>query len=587
MKHQSPRLSAFVSDLKQHLFLSLTSILLSVVYVLTSLRIPLLIGAAIDSLLIPGNENSVKIAGILVQILVLTVISGIFHYLSSVLTNRLSLSISKELRKRCFDHLQRLPLAYIDSHPVGEILDRIISDIEIISEGLQLSFSQLIIGVTTVLGIAYNMLKLDRSSLIIIAILTPLSLLLTKYLAKNTHRFYDAQSSSRASESSYVEELLSAFDINKAYRHEQTSIEVFNELDDCFVADSEKSTFFSSLTNPSTRLLNNVIYSLIAFVGAYLCLFAGGTFTIGQYSSLLSFANQFGKPFNDISSVVTELQNALNSIDRVYQFLDEDEETPDSEYAINDFIASGQVELKDIEFSYNKETSLIRNFSVTAPRGHHIAIVGPTGCGKTTIINLLMRFYDPISGTITLDHLSSTDLTRNALRRNFGMVLQDTWIKTATVKDNLSFSNPDAPLESIIEIAKKTHADDFISMLPEGYETIIGEDGLSLSEGQRQLICITRLFLTLPPIIILDEATSSIDTKTERDIFLAMDELLEGRTSFIVAHRLSTIENADTILVMKDGLLIEQGTHHSLLENKGFYYNLYTSQYHPNAETNV
>ena len=587
MKQRYPHLLSFLSDLKKNLYLSLTSVLLSVVYVLASLKIPLLIGSAIDSLISPENANSDSIAEILIHILILTVISGLFHYLSSLLTNRLSLSFSTELRKRCFVHLQRLPLSFIDTHPVGELLDRIISDIEIISEGLQLSFSQLIIGVTTVLGIAVNMLKLDRSSLVIVVILTPLSLLLTKYLAKKTHHFYEAQSRSRASESAYTEELLSAFEINKAYQHEQISIESFNKLDDQFVSDNEKSTFFSSLTNPSTRLLNNVIYSLIAFVGAYLCLHTGGSFTIGQYSSLLSFASQFGKPFNDISSVVTELQNAINSIEHVYDFLGENEESPDPEDAIKDFTASGLVELNDIEFSYNKDTSLIRDFSVTALQGHHIAIVGPTGCGKTTIINLLMRFYDPISGTIALDHLPSAALTRDALRSNFGMVLQDTWIKTATVKENLSFSNPGAPLETIVRIAKKTHADDFISILPLGYDTLIGEEGLSLSEGQRQLLCITRLFLTLPPIIILDEATSSIDTKTERDIFLALDELLDGRTSFIVAHRLSTIENADTILVMKDGRLIEQGTHRSLLETKGFYYNLYTSQYHLDAGLNA
>lgn len=571
-----PHLYAFIKDYKKDMRIFLLSVLSSIAYVYLSLQIPTLFGHVLDQITDSGDSSI--LFKLLSRILLLAVFSGIFHYLSIYLSNKQSYRLSRNLRNKAFNHLQNLPLSYLDHRPAGKTLDIIISDIEIISDGLQISVSQLIIGLATILGTTISMLVLNPIASIVVLILTPLSLLLTKFLAKNTHDYFVKQSNSRTALTSFIDEMLSNEDLIKSCQREDITVNEFKKNNDNYVNSSEKATFFSSLTNPSTRLLNNIIYSIIALIGALVCIKKGGVFTVGQFSALLAFSNQFGKPFNDISSVITELQNSFNSIENVYSFLDVEKET-DSFDCITRFEAVGNVTLENINFSYNPNTKLIQDFNLCIEQGKHVALVGPTGCGKTTIINLLMRFYDSYSGKILIDKINTKSLTRNALRDNYGMVLQDTWIKTASVKDNLAFAKPDAPIEDIIKIAQITKADDFIQKLPYGYETIIGDEGASLSEGQLQLLCITRLFLTLPPIIILDEATSSVDTKTERDIYRSLDELLQGRTSFIVAHRLSTIESADIIVVMDSGKIVESGDHKSLMNKKGFYYNLYQSQY--------
>ena len=575
MKNYS-HLSAFISDNKNRSSAFVLSVLCSVAYVYCSLQIPTLFGTVLDQ--ISGSGDQDLFFALLKRILILAVLSGIWNYLSVFLANKQSVTTSHALRRKTFAHLQDLPLSYLDRQPVGRTLDTIISDIEIISDGMQIAVSQLIIGVATVIGTTVSMLMLNPTAFIVVLLLTPLSLLLTRFLARNTHEYFVKQTNARSAQTAFVEEMLSNENLIKSYERENTTIGEFREYNASYVECSEKATFFSSLTNPSTRLLNNIIYSLIALIGALVCIKKGDAFTVGQFSALLAFSNQFGKPFNDISNVLTELQNSFNSIENVYAFLDAEEETDHAD-AKESFIALGDVSVEDLEFSYNPETKLIQDFNISIDKGEHVALVGPTGCGKTTIINLLMRFYDTYSGRIVIDGTDSKSLTRNALRSNFGMVLQDTWIKTASVKDNLAFAKPDASIDEIMRISKITRADDFIQKLPHGYDTVIGDEGVTLSEGQRQLLCITRLFLTMPPIIILDEATSSVDTKTERDIYRSLDELLHGRTSFIVAHRLSTIESADTIIVMKAGKIIEKGNHKTLMEKKGFYYDLYQSQY--------
>lgn len=572
----SALIKRLIRDHRSLIRIFLWAAVVSFFYVYTLLRIPVLFGNAIDLLV---SEDYDRFSGILIKAGLLSVLSGIFHYLSSVLSGRFSIGISKDLRQMSFRHLQHLPLSYLDVHPVGKTLDTITADIEIVSTGMQMTVSQLVIGIATIIGSTISILMLNPTATIVILLLTPFSLLLTRFLSKSTHKFFVKQSEARRAESSYVEEILSIEKIVKGFQQEKNSITRFNELDDTYRASSENATFFSSLTNPSTRLLNNVIYSLIAFLGALICMKSGEVFTIGQFSALLTFANQFGKPFNDVSSVITELQNTFSSLNNIYTFLDEEEEAETADSIQSPLNAEGKVEISDLYFSYSPDTKLIQDFNLEVQKGQHVAIVGPTGCGKTTLINLLMRFYDSYKGTIKIDGVNSKSLRRGDLRSNFGMVLQDTWIKTATVKENLSFANPDASLEDIIAISKITKADEFIRRLPQGYGTVIGEEGTALSDGQRQLLCITRLFLTMPPIIILDEATSSVDTKTERDIFDSLERLLKGRTSFIVAHRLSTIESADVILVMKAGRIIEKGNHKSLIEKKGFYYDLYQSQY--------
>ena len=576
MLKRYPHLYIFMKDNKKSLNILWLSVLCSVVYVCFSLQIPTLFGSVLDQITENGSQE--ELLRLLSKILYLAVFSGIWQYLSIYLSNQQSYRLSFNLRNKAFNHLQELPLSYLDNRPTGKTLDIIISDINIITDGMQIAVSQLIIGAATILGTTISMLILNPTASIVVFVLTPLSLLLTKFLAKNTHNYFVEQSNSRATQTAFVEEMLSNENLIKSCLRENITIEEFKEHNDSFVNSSEKATFFSSLTNPSTRLLNNIIYSIIALIGAIVCIKKGSIFSIGQFSALLTFSNQFGKPFNDISSVITELQNCFNSIENVYSFLEVETESESSD-KIDLFEADGNVSLDDINFSYNPGTKLIQNFNLSIEKGNHVALVGPTGCGKTTIINLLMRFYDSYSGNIIVDDVNSILLTRKALRKNFGMVLQDTWIKTASVRDNLAFAKPNASLEEVIKIAKITKADDFIQKLPLGYDTIIGDEGVALSEGQLQLLCITRLFLTMPPIILLDEATSSVDTKTERDIYRSLDELLEGRTSFIVAHRLSTIESADIIVVMDSGQIVEKGNHKSLMDKKGFYYNLYQSQY--------
>ncbi|MBR0341008.1 MAG: ABC transporter ATP-binding protein [Oscillospiraceae bacterium] len=571
-----PHLFTFIKENSRHLKLFIFSVLCSVAYVYCSLQIPTLFGRVLDQITDTGNNDLFNT--LLQRILFLAILSGIWNYLSSLLSNRQAYTISSDIRNKAFVHLQSLPLSHLDRQPIGKTLDKIISDVEIICEGMQIAVSQLVIGVATIVGTTISMLMLNPIASVVVILLTPLSLLLTRYLAKNTHDFFVKQSASRTAQTEFVEEMLSNENLIKSNERESITIDEFKKYNKEYVNSSEKATFFSSLTNPSTRLLNNVIYSLIAFIGALVCIKKGNLFTVGQFSALLAFSNQFGKPFNDISSVITELQNSFNSIENVYAFLDAPEES-DSVSDKDHLAALGNVSIENVAFSYSPDTKLIQDFDIEIKKGQHIALVGPTGCGKTTVINLLMRFYDSYSGKILIDGIDSKSVTRSALRENYGMVLQDTWIKTASVKDNLSFAKPDASTEEIIKIARITKADDFIQRLPQGYETVIGEEGVSLSEGQRQLLCITRLFLTMPPIIILDEATSSVDTKTERDIYRSLEELLQGRTSFIVAHRLSTIESADMIIVMNAGKIVEKGNHKSLMDKKGFYYNLYQSQY--------
>ena len=543
---------------------------------LLQLYVPILAGHAIDYIIGPGAVDMDGISETLVKMLVVILLAALFQWIMNVINNHITYKVVKDIRKRAFDHIQSLPLSYLDKKQYGDFVSRIIGDIDQFSDGLLMGFSQLFTGVVMIFGTLVFMFTLNVTITIVVVVLTPLSLFVAAFIAKKTYNLFIRQSEKRALLTGLVEEMVGNERVVQAFSYEDTAVERFDEINDELADTSLKATFFSSLTNPSTRFINNLVYAAVGIVGA---LFAvKGRLTVGQLTCFLSYANQYTKPFNEISGVVTELQNAVACASRVFELIDAEPETADRSDAVVLQDVKGSVELKDVRFSYVPEQKLIENLNLLVMPGMRVAIVGPTGCGKSTVINLLMRFYDVNSGSIKVEGNDIRDIRRSSLRDNYGMVLQETWLKAASIKENIAYGR-EATDEEIIAAAKATHAHSFIKRLPQGYDTVLGEDGGSLSQGQKQLLCITRVMLRVPPMLILDEATSSIDTRTELRVQRAFAKLMKGRTSFIVAHRLSTIMEADMILVMKDGNIIEQGTHQSLMELGGFYADLFNSQY--------
>jgi len=546
---------------------------LSAASVITQLYVPILFGEAIDELIGIGKIDMSVIISYLYRIMIYVAISALCSYLMSLVNNRISYGTVNDIRERTFRHIQNLPLKYLDGHSTGDIVGRVIADADQLSDGLLLGFSQLFAGVVTIIVTLYFMFSRNIEITIMVILLTPLSFLVARFIARRSYQMFVKQNETRGKQTALINEMISNEKILKAFGYEKRASEKFRKINADLKKYSQSATFYSSLTNPSTRAVNNLIYALVALVGAYKIL--GGSLTVGGLSVLLSYANQYTKPFNDISSVITELQNSLSCADRIFELLEVKPQSTDPEKQLS--VKQGAIDINNVCFSYQKDQKLIEDFNFHADPGMTIAIVGPTGCGKTTLINLLMRFYDVNKGEIYVDEQEIRSVSRSSLRKSYGMVLQDTWLKKASVRDNIAFGKPEASDEEIIEAAKKTHSYEFIRRMKDGLDTIIDDD--SLSQGQKQLLCITRVMLCMPPMLILDEATSSIDTRTEIFIQKAFNQLMEGKTSFIVAHRLSTIRNADKILVMRNGQIIEQGNHDELMKAKGFYFELYNSQF--------
>ncbi len=563
--------------IKRYRILTVLTVLLAAVSVAASLYVPIIIGDTINAIVDRGNVDFALIIPLLTQAGIVVLISAVAQWIMSTVNNKITYSVARDVRNRAFRKIESLPLSYIDSNPVGGIVSRVIADVDQFTDGLLMGFTQLFSGVLTIVGTIVFMFVIDPVIAAVVVVLTPLSVFTANFITKRTYNLFKAQSATRGEQTVFVEEMLGGQKIVKAFSREKRALADFDEVNDRLEKVSLKAIFFSSLTNPSTRFVNNLVYAAVALVGAFSVI--GGGMTVGMLSCFLSYANQYTKPFNEISGVVTELQNALACASRVFELIDEPSEMPDSADAVELGEATGAVKLTDVEFSYTPEMELIKGFSLDVESGKRIAIVGPTGCGKTTVINLLMRFYDVNGGSISVDGTDIRDVTRRSLRRNFGMVLQDTWLKSGTIRENIVMGKPDATNEEVKAAAKAAHAHSFIKRLPQGYDTVIDEDGGGLSQGQKQLLCITRVMLCLPPMLILDEATSSIDTRTEIRIQKAFAEMMKGRTSFIVAHRLSTIREADVILVMRDGNIVEQGKHDELLAKGGFYAELYNSQF--------
>lgn len=561
--------------LKKYLFFMGISLMLAVISVLLSLYVPTLIGRAIDGI-VYDNVQFGNILSILIRSVIVVCVTALAQWLMNVMNNKVTYQVVRDIRDEAFVKIQKLPLKYLDEHPYGEIVSRIISDVDQFADGLLMGFSQLFTGVITILGTLVFMLSIDRKIAVLVVCLTPLSLVVANFIAKRTYSMFLKQSKTRGEETSFIDEMIGNEKVVKAFSHEKQAIREFDEINERLRECSLKAIFYSSLTNPCTRFVNAVIYALVALFGAFGVM--GGTMSVGALSCFLNYASQYTKPFNEISGVITELQNALACAARIFEFIEEKEEVADVEEDMS-VKAQGNVICQDVFFSYTKEKPLIEHFSLNVKPGQMIAIVGPTGCGKTTFINLLMRFYDVDDGSILVDGINIKHMTRKALRKNYGMVLQETWLKNDTILNNIKMGKEDATMEEVILAAKAAHSHSFIKRLPNRYDTVIGEDGGILSQGQKQLLCITRVMLSLPPMLILDEATSSIDTRTEIKIQQAFARLMEGRTSFIVAHRLSTIQSADSILVMKDGKILEQGQHEALLKEDGFYAKLYHSQF--------
>ncbi len=561
------------------------SILLAAVTVAASLYIPILTGNAVDLILGPGQVDFAGILRILIQICVIIAIAALAQWLMSLFNNRITYRVVRDIRNKAFDQLQKLPLKYLDGHPTGQIVSRVIADVDQFADGLLMGFTQLFTGVITILGTLGFMLTVSGTITAVVVVITPVSLLVAAFIAKRTYAMFRLQSQVRGEQTGFVEEMVGGQKVVQAFHHEAEAMERFDQLNEELRRCSLRAIFFSSITNPSTRFVNSLVYTGVGIVGALLVI--SGGLTVGQLSCFLTYANQYTKPFNEISGVITELQNALACAGRVFELIEAKPQTPDAPGAAVLTQPQGHVEIQDVFFSYRKDQRLIEDFTLDVRPGQQVALVGPTGCGKTTVINLLMRFYDVNSGSIQVEGTDVRQITRKSLRQNYGMVLQDTWLKKGTIRENIAYGKPDATLEEVIEAAKAAHAHSFIRRLPQGYDTVIGEDGGAISQGQKQLLCIARVMLCLPPMLILDEATSSIDTRTEVRIQKAFQRMMEGRTSFIVAHRLSTIQDADVILVMKDGHIIEQGDHQSLLAKGGFYAELYNSQFdHGAAEAN-
>ncbi len=553
------------------------SLLLATVYVAMSLYIPILIGRAIDCMVDAGKVNFDGVWHYLAQTLVCALIAGVSQWVMNEMNNRITYRVTKDIRCEAFSHIQQLPLSYLDAHPHGDIVSRTVSDVDTFADGLLMGFTQLFTGVMTIAGTLVIMLTISWKIALVVICITPVSLLVANFIAGRTYSMFKLQNEIKGKQTAIIDETVGQMKVVQAFGHEDESLEAFRQVNDRLEKASLRAIFFSSITNPATRFVNSLVYAGVGLVGALVAI--SGGITVGALTSFLNYANQYTKPFNEISGVITELQNALACAGRVFELIEAPARTPDPQQPQKPEEVKGNMEIKDLSFSYVPEKPLIEELNLQVKAGQRIAIVGPTGCGKTTFINLLMRFYDPQEGEILLDGVNTRNMTRYDLRRSIGMVLQDTWLQAGTIRENIAMGKIDATDEEIIAAAKKSHAHSFIKRLPQGYDTYISESGGNLSQGQKQLLCIARVMLCLPPMLFLDEATSSIDTRTEQRIQKAFDAMMKGRTSFIVAHRLSTIQGADKILVMKDGHIIEQGTHKQLLANHGFYEQLYNSQF--------
>lgn len=576
-KKNKGTLKKVFSYIGKYKYFLILSMFFAAVTVGLTLYAPILVGKAIDCIIGKGNVDFVNMKSILIKVAVIVVSTALIQWLMNVCNNKITYNVSRDLRKKAFEKIEILPFSYIDTHSKGDIVSRVITDVDQLSDGLLMGFTQFFTGVITIIGTLAFMLSVNVFITIVVVVVTPLSFFIARFIAKKTFNMFSLQSKTRGEQTSFIDEMISNQKVAEAYSMNEENKARFDKINDDLAKYSLKATFFSSITNPATRFVNSIVYAAVALFGAIMAV--KGNITVGILSCFLSYANQYTKPFNEISSVVTELQNAIACASRVFELIEEAPELPDKADATELENVKGSVEINNLYFSYNPDRELLKNVNINVEPGKTVAIVGPTGCGKTTLINLLMRFYDPKNGAILVDEVNTQDVTRQSLRQNFGMVLQDTWLKSGTIADNIRLGKTDATDDEIVEAAKKAHAHSFIKRLPDGYKTKIGEDGGSLSQGQKQLLCITRLMLCPPPMLILDEATSSIDTRTEIKIQKAFNTLMKNRTTFIVAHRLSTIQNADLILVMNDGNIIEQGTHVSLYAQKGFYYNLYNSQF--------
>ena len=555
----------------------IASLMLATIYVVMTLYIPILVGSAIDCIVDAGRVDFAAMAGYLRGVVICAGVAAAAQWLMSELNNRMTYQVTRDIRNEAFRHIQKLPLSYLDAHPQGDIVSRVIADVDTFADGLLMGFTQLFTGIMTILGTLLFMLRIHWGIALVVVCITPLSLLVANFIATRTYSMFRLQTVTRGEQTGLIDETIGNIKVVRAFGHENASMEQFDEINERLQKASLKAIFFSSLVNPCTRFVNSVVYAGVGLTGALIAI--SGGISVGNLTSFLNYANQYTKPFNEISGVVTELQNALACAGRVFELIEAPERSPEPENPQRPETVRGSVEIHDLKFSYVPEKPLIEDFNLSVKPGQRIAIVGPTGCGKTTFINLLMRFYDPDGGEILLDGVNTCHMRRDDLRRCVGMVLQDTWLKAGTIRENIAMGKPDATEEEILAAAKQAHAHSFIRRLPEGYDTVISENGGNLSQGQKQLLCIARVMLCLPPMLFLDEATSSIDTRTEIKIQKAFDTMMQGRTSFIVAHRLSTIREADVILVMKEGHIVEQGRHEALLQKQGFYAKLYQSQF--------
>ena len=577
MHKKTTVLGKVLRRLRRYIPAAVAALVMATAYVAMSLYIPILVGRAIDCIVDAGKVDFAAMSAELVTIALCAGIGGLAQWLMTLINNRITYCVTRDIRNEAFRHLQILPLSYLDSHPQGDTVSRVIADVDTFADGLLMGFTQLFTGVMTIVGTLVLMLLINWKIALVVIVLTPLSLVVAAFIAGRTHSLFALQAKTRGEQTAIIDETVGQIKVVQAFNRESAALEAFDEVNDRLEKASLRAIFYSSLTNPSTRFVYALVYAGVALVGSFMAI--GGGISVGHLSSFLSYANQYTKPFNEISGVIAELQNALACAGRVFDLIEAPAQTPEPQTPEKPDTVRGAMEIKDLTFSYTPDKPLISEFNLSVEPGQRVAIVGPTGCGKTTFINLLMRFYDPQGGQIALDGVDTGHMARGQLRSCIGMVLQDTWLKAGTIRENIAMGKPDATDEQIIEAAKKSHAHSFIKRLPKGYDTVIGESGGNLSQGQKQLLCIARVMLCLPPMLILDEATSSIDTRTEMRIQKAFDAMMEGRTSFIVAHRLSTIREADVILVMKDGKIVEQGRHDALLEANGFYAKLYNSQF--------
>ncbi len=574
---QTQTLKKILRRLRRYVPVLLLSLVLAVCYVAMSLYIPILVGRAIDHIIEAGKVDFQAVSRELGRVLICAAVAALSQWIMNEMNNRMTYKVTRDLRNEAFAHIQQLPLSYLDSHRQGDLVSRVVADVDSFADGLLMGFTQLFTGVMTIAGTVLLMLRIRWQIALVVICITPLSLLVAAFIAKRTYSMFTLQSKTRGEQTAMIDETIGQIQVVKAFGHEKASLEQFDEVNDRLEQCSLRAIFFSSLTNPCTRFVNSVVYAGVGLAGALMAI-AGGI-SVGSLSTFLNYANQYTKPFNEISGVITELQNALACAGRVFELIEAPAQEPDVQEQVEDI--HGAVEIRDLHFSYTPEKPLIQGFHLNVQPGQRVAIVGPTGCGKTTLINLLMRFYEPQRGEICLDGTDVRQMSRACLRHHVGMVLQDTWLRSGTIRENIAMGKPEATEEEILQAAKLAHAHSFIKRLPQGYDTVIGESGGNLSQGQKQLLCIARVMLCLPPMLILDEATSSIDTRTEIRIQKAFDTMMQGRTSFIVAHRLSTIRDADVILVMRDGQIVEQGNHRTLLEKGGFYAKLYNSQFAP------